>query len=299
MPRMWKIRGFILPVMHPARCILGLCVYAHCSNRYTLLPPGYSGLFISKESGNLATEEYKDRCYSAYVSIESFVESLDDSNDLKGDLKMAMASLSELCGDKYPQVAKERICQSCGRVYPITSFRKHTRERFGRVGVCKKCMKKQEKEGKQKKSKRNRRYKEAHKDEIKAYRNANKERFGEYARMYRKERHKDPIKRLSDQARGTISQSFLRKGYKKDTKSAILTGLSSAELTDYLLQTFELNYGKKWDGVEPVHIDHIVPLKTAKSEEDVKRLCHFSNLQLLTAQDNLRKSASFDYEIKS
>ena len=44
------------------------------------------------------------------------------------------------------------------------------------------------------------------------------------------------------------------------------------------------NYGE-W------HIDHIIPLATAQSIEDVKRLCHYTNLQPLWAQDNLRKGA--------
>ena len=37
------------------------------------------------------------------------------------------------------------------------------------------------------------------------------------------------------------------------------------------------------------HIDHIVPLATAQTEEDVIKLCHYTNLQLLTAKDNLEK----------
>ena len=40
----------------------------------------------------------------------------------------------------------------------------------------------------------------------------------------------------------------------------------------------ELNYG--WD------IDHIIPLDTAKTEEDVIRLNHYSNLQPLCSKIN-------------
>jgi hypothetical protein len=37
------------------------------------------------------------------------------------------------------------------------------------------------------------------------------------------------------------------------------------------------------------HIDHIVPLSSAKTEEDVIKLCHYSNLQPLWSIDNYKK----------
>ena len=67
---------------------------------------------------------------------------------------------------------------------------------------------------------------------------------------------------------------------------------------NYLLQTFKDNYGYEYNGIEKVHIDHIIPLATAKTEEDVIKLCHYSNLQLLKAKDNLEKGAKLNYELK-
>ena len=40
---------------------------------------------------------------------------------------------------------------------------------------------------------------------------------------------------------------------------------------EYLLQTFKNNYGYEWNKVEPVHIDHIIPLKYANNEKEVKK----------------------------
>ena len=67
---------------------------------------------------------------------------------------------------------------------------------------------------------------------------------------------------------------------------------------DYLLKTYKDNYGYEWDGTESVHIDHIKPLSQAKTEEEVLKLCKYTNLQLLKAQDNLKKQDKEDYVIK-
>jgi hypothetical protein len=52
-----------------------------------------------------------------------------------------------------------------------------------------------------------------------------------------------------------------------------------------------------WDnyGLFGWHIDHIVPLSSAKTEEDLYKLCHYTNLQPLWAKDNWSKSNKLDY----
>ena len=47
-----------------------------------------------------------------------------------------------------------------------------------------------------------------------------------------------------------------------------------------------------WDnyGLYGWHIDHIVPLSNAKTEDDFYKLCHYTNLQPLWSLDNLKKS---------
>lgn len=113
----------------------------------------------------------------------------------------------------------------------------------------------------------------------------------------RERKQKDPVFKLKSQARTAIYQSFTRTGNVKQERCESITGLKIDDLVAYLCETYEQTYGKKWDGVEPIHIDHIVPLATAKDEADVKRLCHYSNLRLLTAQDNLKKGAKFNYAV--
>lgn len=65
-----------------------------------------------------------------------------------------------------------------------------------------------------------------------------------------------------------------------------------------MLETYKKNYGVEWDEKEDVHIDHIIPLTTAESEEDIIRLCHYTNLQLLKAKDNLEKRDKMDWSLE-
>ena len=49
--------------------------------------------------------------------------------------------------------------------------------------------------------------------------------------------------------------------------------------------------GMSWDNRKEWHIDHIVPLASAKDEETMNKLCHYTNLQPLWAEENLSKGA--------
>jgi hypothetical protein len=49
--------------------------------------------------------------------------------------------------------------------------------------------------------------------------------------------------------------------------------------------------GMSWENHGEWHIDHIVPLASGKTPEDIWKLCHYTNLQPLWAADNIRKGA--------
>lgn len=150
-------------------------------------------------------------------------------------------------------------------------------------------------------------YQKENADRIKEYRKVyeseNKdyirERHTKYLRTYTKSRKEnDPIFKMSIQVRGLISGSFKRKGYTKKSRTYEILGTDFETFYKHLLNTFKNTYGYEWDGKEAVHIDHIIPLATANTEEEIIKLCYYTNLQLLKAEDNLVKSDKIDWKVK-
>ena len=102
---------------------------------------------------------------------------------------------------------------------------------------------------------------------------------------------------LKLKVRRTIYDSFARKNYTKKSHTAQILGCDVNYFVSYLLETFKNNYGYDWDNKEPVQIDHIIPLAIADTEDEVIKLCHYTNLQLLKAEDNRAKSDKLDWKV--
>ena len=73
----------------------------------------------------------------------------------------------------------------------------------------------------------------------------------------------------------------------KKNKTFDIVGCTPQSLKEHLETQF-IN-GMSWDNRSEWHIDHIIPLSSAKTEEELYKLCHYSNLQPLWAGDNLSK----------
>lgn len=105
----------------------------------------------------------------------------------------------------------------------------------------------------------------------------------------------DPIYKLKHSIRCNIYGAFARKKYKKSKNIEKIVGCDLDFLCNHLKNTYFENYGEEYNGTQKVHIDHIIPLATANTEEDVIKLCHYTNLQLLKAQDNMKKRDNIDF----
>jgi hypothetical protein len=94
-------------------------------------------------------------------------------------------------------------------------------------------------------------------------------------------------KRIKRNLRSRLNKA-LQGNYK--TGSAVRDlGCSIEELKKYLESKFQ--DGMTWDNYGQWHIDHIRPLCSfnLQDPEELKKVCHYSNLQPLWAKDNLDK----------
>ncbi len=131
----------------------------------------------------------------------------------------------------------------------------------------------------------------------------NKEKIREKNKHYDKVRsvnfmieyHNNPIIKLRHRLRCRLREVLKFKSIKKNKTYNDVIGCSPEFLKEYLEQKFYEDMS--WDnhGLFGWHIDHIIPLSSAKSEEEVYKLCHYTNLQPLWAEDNLSKSDKILY----
>lgn len=101
-------------------------------------------------------------------------------------------------------------------------------------------------------------------------------------------KNKEPLNRLKHNVRSRISHYLKITNISKTNKTFEIVGCTPNFLKEYLEKQF--NNGMLWNSYGDWHIDHIIPLSSAKTEEDIYKLCHYTNLQPLWAEDNLKKS---------
>lgn len=104
-----------------------------------------------------------------------------------------------------------------------------------------------------------------------------------------RERHAtDPLFALKCRLRCRASQALKRKGFKKNSKTATMLGCTYEEFKARIEKQFLP--GMTWENFSKCHIDHIVPLDAAITEEDVYSLSHYTNLRPMWGLDNVFKS---------
>lgn len=116
----------------------------------------------------------------------------------------------------------------------------------------------------------------------------NKDVIKERVRLsHNRRRKEDPIFKLKAQMRLWIYR-FLKN---KSQSSETIIGCNPSFLKEYIENLWEP--GMTWENWSPNgwHVDHIIPLSSAKTEEDLLKLNHYTNLRPLWAEDNLAKGA--------
>ena len=130
-------------------------------------------------------------------------------------------------------------------------------------------------------------------------RNASRKRtehYRAYEASYRRNRYAEDLLFASTQRmRSRTYKAFNRIGADKPASTEELLGTDWQTLKGHIEAQFV--DGMSWENMSEWHIDHIVPLASAQTEEELAGLCHYTNLQPLWASDNLSKGAKLPHEL--
>jgi hypothetical protein len=172
-----------------------------------------------------------------------------------------------------------KICKTCQENKNICEFSKKTKSVDGLMNDCKKCRSVKEKKYRELNPEKN-------KSRRKKYYENNKEKHKKY---FLNRRNKNSLFKLSDNVRRRLNFFLKKQNIKKTNKTFELVGCSAEFLKEHLEKQFR--DGMSWDNYGTWHVDHIIPLSSAKNTEELNKLCHYSNLQPLWAQENMSKGS--------
>lgn len=95
---------------------------------------------------------------------------------------------------------------------------------------------------------------------------------------------RDPVQRLKRNMRRAVISAFRYAGSKKNSRTYKIIGMDADSFWNYLKKVSSTN-----PDIEKCHMDHIIPISLAQSEEEVLALSHYSNCQWLAYDENIRK----------
>lgn len=251
------------------------------------------------------------------LNLENFHKNYRSNDGFASRCKICYKLKVEEAFQKKLNLQKEkppkRICNKCDIEKPLNKeyFHQEKSGKFGFRGVCKECKNKAKRLHRTKEGvieEEYARYKNrVETDEeyrkyqsLKRHNLRQKPEYKKKANEYQKKRHKikmeDPVYRLMINSRKRLSLAFKYKGFGKDTKTADLLGCSFEELKEHIEKQFVGNMSWENYGFEHGcwHMDHIIPFAIADTEEDVKELSRYTNIQPLWATDNWAKGGNLE-----
>jgi hypothetical protein len=171
-------------------------------------------------------------------------------------------------------------CSKCGINKPLNEFYKTKVTLDGRQSSCKECCIQNQK-----------RYTQKHYQSVK-----NDPKWHESYKIYQNQYHivrksNDPLYKLTTNIRSLIGNSFKRScngEFIKSKKTEEILGCTLEEFVKHLQSKF--TEGMTLENYSEWEIDHIIPLASAKTEEEIHKLNHYTNLQPLWKSDNRSKS---------
>lgn len=178
-----------------------------------------------------------------------------------------------------------KTCNKCGDTKPLSEFYKSKQNKDGHHVVCKVCDKELSaawyKANRERKNEANAAWykanRERHKELIAAWRKANKERHKEASAAWRKA-NKGAVNATNAKRRATKKQATPKWADLDEIKQIYD---KAAEMNKYCIELgTDIRY----------HVDHVIPLQNDK----VSGLHVPENLQIITAEENMRKNNKFE-----
>jgi len=102
--------------------------------------------------------------------------------------------------------------------------------------------------------------------------------------QYRKEN----ITPFNEYLRSSIWCAFKNNKYQKKNSIEPYIGCSFEELKKHIENQF--TKGMTWENKKEWHTDHKVPFSSVETLDEVKKLCHYTNMQPLWIKDHIEKS---------
>jgi len=207
----------------------------------------------------------------------------------------------ELCEFNNLKSSKDGLmyhCKSCNskkakeyRIKHEKTYKEHLQKNKEKIS---KYLKEYNKINKDKIVKERKEYYITNRDKIlsnnKKYHKTNREKIKIRKNNYTKNKRKNDILfYLKEISRKRIYNFLKSRGIRKNLKSLEIIGCSPEFLKNHIQKQF--TDGMSWELIgKLIHIDHIIPLSSAKTEDEIYKLCHYTNLQPLWSKDNIKKS---------
>jgi len=215
-----------------------------------------------------------------------------------------------------------KICCKCKIEKDVSEFGNSSKSKDGLNYSCKECQNKRSKEYSKKNynkvlesqrtwrqkhldwvSDRNKKnyikFIEKNKSRTRIWYKNNPEKRKEYRENYRprkreqrKERRaSDEVFKITNNIRARLYRYIKKLNITKRNRTFDIVGITPTELKNYIEKQFVDGMNWKNYGQFGWHIDHRIPLDLAKTEDELYKLCHYTNPQPLWWLDNIHKSA--------
>ena len=173
-----------------------------------------------------------------------------------------------------------KICKNCGIEKELDEFHIQTKSKDGHRNVCKKCRKNETKIYYT-------RHKKAYNIMSAKWNRDNKTRRREICKRHKQK----PYIRFKEAIRHRIYMFMKSKSVKKNNKTFNIVGLDPEKLRFYIEKQFVDNMS--WENYGKWHVDHKIPLSSARNKEEINKLCYYTNLQPMWLLDNLKKGKKY------